>query len=146
MNSTNERVPWHPNMPIVVQLVHNLYAINGCSCGGLAHVVLDDGNISMKDLDFTINFCDRPENLDRPERHLVKCIMEYMKEMTIKQRHLMFKFANDMDGYVSDAIYFDEEIWNQWYDLYEDYINETMLSELKEYCERMGCLNELEET
>ena len=148
MNDKSKRVPWHPSIPIVVQLTHTLYAIDECECGGLAHVVLDDGNISVKDLMFTINLCDEPPEwaADRPERHLVKCIMEYMREITIEQRYLAFQFAEDMNEYVLNAIDYDENMWNQWYDMYEDRINEMILPDLREYCKMMGCLDELEET
>ena len=74
--------------------------------------------------------------------------MEYLREMTLKQRFLMYRFAEDNTDFMNDfeeAKYFESR-WNDWYNLYEDYINNKLLPRLKEFCERRGCLNELEET
>ena len=74
--------------------------------------------------------------------------MEYMREMTLKQRFLMYRFAEDRSDFMNDfeeAKYF-ESAYNDWYDLYEDYINATLLPRLKEFCVRQECLNEFEET
>ena len=67
--------------------------------------------------------------------------------MTLKQRYLMYRFAEDKSDFMNDfeeAKYF-ESAYNNWYDLYEDYINSTLLPRLKEFCVRKGCLNEFEE-
>jgi hypothetical protein len=148
MNSTNiERVPWHPNIPICLMLTWAIYTLDWCSCGGMAHVVVDDENLDIACINATLADCDKPENKDRPERHLVVALMKYMQEMTLKQRYLMYRFAED----TSDSITGFEEskcfelMWNDWYDLREDYINSTLLPALKEFCVRKGCLNELEE-
>ena len=42
MNTIIERVPYHPNMPICLMLTWTIYTLEGCSCGGLAHVVVSD--------------------------------------------------------------------------------------------------------
>ncbi len=130
------KVPYHYAMPIVAELVNLLYSIDGCECAGLAHVVIDDNNISNEDLTFTISYCDKPENVDRKEQHLVKCIMKYLLEMSIQQRFLMWKFIDDMRDYVSEVMYMDEQMWEQWWTENENRINETLIPEMEEYCKR----------
>lgn len=126
------KVPYHYAMPIVAELVNLLYSIDGCECASLAHVVIDDNNISDEDLTFTISYCDKPEYVDRKERHLVKCIMKYLLEMSIQQRFLMWEFINDMRDYVSEVMYMDEQMWEQWWAENENHINETLIPELEE--------------
>lgn len=148
MNINIERVPYHPNMPICLMLTWTIYTLEGCSCGGLAHVVVSDENLNIACINATLVDCGKPENKDRPERLLVGALMEYMREMTLKQRFLMYRFAEDRSDFMNDfeeAKYFESE-YNDWYDLYEDYINATLLPRLKEFCVRQECLNEFEET
>lgn len=148
MNTNIERVPYHPNMPICLMLTWTIYTLEGCSCGGLAHVVVSDENLNIACINATLADCGKPENKDRPERLLVGALMEYMREMTLKQRFLMYRFAEDRSDFMNDfeeAKYFESE-YNDWYDLYEDYINATLLPRLKEFCVRQECLNEFEET
>lgn len=137
-NTTIERVPYHPNMPICLMITWTIYTLDGCSCGGMAHVVVDDENLCDACIDATRVDCDKPENKGRIERYLVEALMDYLKPMTLKQRFLMYRFSEDRSDFMNDfeeAKYF-ETAWNDWYNLYEDYINDTLLPRLKEYCDR----------
>lgn len=131
------RVEYHPNMPICIILTHALYCLPGCGCGGMAHVVIDDENLGDSYIDSTIADCESEEYADRPERFLVCAIMKYLKQMSIEQRCLMYKFMSDNIGHAYDFV--DTEyckcVWMFWYDAYEDYINSEWLPELKKQCE-----------
>lgn len=88
-------VPYHRNMPIVIKLTKVLYDLADVieadtSCGGVAHVVLDDDNFKDKDIDFVIKWAQDDEHKDKPESKLAVCIMEYLKEMSYEQRAATF--------------------------------------------------------
>ena len=140
------RIGYHPNMPICIILTHALYCLPDCGCGGMAHVVIDDENLGDFYIDSTIADCESEEYADRPERFLVCAIMKYLKQMSIEQRFLMYKFAADNAGNVNDFI--DTEycycVWKFWYDANEDYINSTWLPELREYCKTASTYNEVD--
>lgn len=131
------RVEYHPNMPICIILTHALYCLPGCGCGGMAHVVIDDENLGDSYIDSTIADCESKEYADRPERFLVCALMKYLKQMSIEQRYLMYKFASDYVGDVNDFV--DTEycwhVWKLWFDENEDYINSEWLPELEKLCE-----------
>lgn len=110
---------YHYAMAIVMPLIHVLYGVEGCSDGGLAHVVVDDTNVDDNDIGSTITLANDEENKDRPERLLVICIMEYMKLMTVEQRELLYLIMED-DWCVDD--YLDKDIFDQWYDIFFDRI------------------------
>lgn len=88
-------VPYHRNMPIVIKLTKVLYDLAdvieaNTVCGGVAHVVLDDGNFRDCDLDFVIEWAQDEEHKNEPESKLAVCVMQYLKEMTYEQRAATF--------------------------------------------------------
>lgn len=71
-------------------LIRSLYDIEGCTCGGLAHVVVDDDNFDDDTIDFVLLECDKEENKNREEVGLVKLICNELKKLTMQQRALLF--------------------------------------------------------
>lgn len=107
---------YHQAMPTIIRLIHALYEIDSCSCGGLGHVVIDENNVEDIHLERTIELCNEEQSKDKPERFLVICIMEYMKLMTEEQRNLLFAMMEDGDDW-SNPDYLDEATFDLWYEV-----------------------------
>ena len=75
---------------VVSQLIEVLYDLDGCECGGLCHIVTDDGNIYDNDLDFVIKWSNKEETKDIVEKELCILICTLLKQMTFKQRAILF--------------------------------------------------------
>lgn len=111
---------WHPNMKVIAPLMSILYETLGESCGGLAHVVVDDHNYDDLSIDYVIEYCNEPQNKDRLDRYLVLCLMDYLREMTEEQRDLCIQFLEDtvFDPDLSlylDYSYVTQEAFDTWY-------------------------------
>ena len=74
----------------IANLIGCLYDMEGCLCGGLAHVVVDDDNFEDPAIDFVLNLCEQEENKDKDELELVKLICKELKKLPIQQRALLF--------------------------------------------------------
>lgn len=79
---------YHPKFKIVADMIHTLYNLDGCACGGNCHIVTDDNNIRNSDLEFVIKYCD--ENKDSIDCELSRTICEILLQMTIEQRIILF--------------------------------------------------------
>lgn len=89
---------YHEKFPIVKEMIHVLYDLDGCNVGGLCHVVTDDDNIHDDDLQFVIDYCEKEENKDRIDKELSSMICKIMLQMTFLQRAVLFWSMNhDMD-------------------------------------------------
>ena len=83
-----DNVTWKPFYLALVNLVGILYQLPDCSCGGLAHIVVDDYNFDDHHLEFVLELCDsEPDNVEVP---VVRCIIEYLKKMTKDERIVLF--------------------------------------------------------
>lgn len=85
---------YHPKFTIVVDLIHILYDLDGCGCGGCCHIVTDDDNIYDDCLDYVIQYCEEEENKDRIDKELSSTICKILKQMTFAQRALLFEYMN----------------------------------------------------
>lgn len=85
---------WHPKFYLVKELISLLYDLDGCGAGGCCHIVTDDNNIYDSDLDFVIEYCDREENKNCIDKELSKTICTILKEMTFKQRSVLFWYID----------------------------------------------------
>ena len=81
---------YKPHLETIRELISCLYNLDGCACGGLAHIVTDDNNIDDDDLQWVLEYCDREENKDRTERGLVKLICEELLKLSMPERVLLF--------------------------------------------------------
>lgn len=72
------------------ELISCLYQLDGCECGGLAHIVTDDDNFNDGSLDFVLRLCDEEENKDKEEVGLVKLICSELKKLPMPSRALLF--------------------------------------------------------
>lgn len=86
-----------PHMNTIRELIACLYNLEGCGCGGLAHIVVDDDNIDDDSIKWVLEYCDEEENKDCTERGLVKLICEELLKLNMKERTLLFS------GYYSDC-------------------------------------------
>ena len=90
---------YKPHLETIRQLVSCLYDLDGCACGGLAHIVTDDNNLD-DDIQWVIEYCDREGNKDRTERGLVKLICEELLKLSMQERILVMEpyIALSCDG------------------------------------------------
>lgn len=92
-----EKPKYNPKMPIIAEMIHVLYSLDGCGCGGLCHIVTDDDNIRDSDLEWVIQYCKKKENKDRVDKELSSWICELLLQLTIEQRAGLFTLMNDYD-------------------------------------------------
>ena len=85
---------YHKSMPIIAGMIHILYDLEGCKCGGLCHIVVDEDNVDDESLDAVINICNQEEYKDRIDKDLSRYICEQLKLLSIEQRNLLFNYLN----------------------------------------------------
>lgn len=86
-----------PKVAAIKTMISALYDIEGCICGGIAHIVVDDDNFEDHHLQFVIDECNKEENKDRLEVGLAKLICEELLKLPMQTRALLFS------GYYSFA-------------------------------------------
>lgn len=79
---------YDPRLNMVRELISCLYQIEGCSCGGLAHVMVDDNNFTDSTIKCVRKCCD--EEPDKLEVGLVRLICDEMEKLSLQQRALLF--------------------------------------------------------
>lgn len=89
-----DREIWHPKFELVQKLIHVLYNLEGCGCGGCCHIVADDDNIYDEDLDWVIKHCESEESKENVDRELSATICKILKDMTFTQRAILFEITN----------------------------------------------------
>ena len=78
---------YNPKMEVIVDLIHILYKLPGCSAGGCCHIVTDDDNIEDKDLLWIMNYCKQPENIiGRIDSELSYAICAMLFQLSREQR------------------------------------------------------------
>lgn len=82
---------FNPHMNTIRELIACLYNLEGCACGGLAHIVTDDNNLEDHHIRWVLeDYCEQEENKDRTERGLVKLICEELLKLSMQERVYMF--------------------------------------------------------
>lgn len=79
-----------PKLETIKKMISCLYDLDGCCCGGIAHIVVDDNNYDDSCLQYVIDECNKEENQDRQEVGLAKLICEEMLKLSIQERALLF--------------------------------------------------------
>lgn len=79
---------FNPRLNMIKELISCLYQIEGCCCGGLAHIVTDDNNYQDSHLKWVIQHAK--ENPNELESGLVILICEELLKLNIQQRALLF--------------------------------------------------------
>lgn len=77
-----------PHFKTIRELISCLYSLEGCCCGGLLHILVDDNNYE----DHHITFCMQ-ECLNHPEREESKLgllICEEILKLSMNERHILF--------------------------------------------------------
>lgn len=74
----------------VLKLVNYLYEDLEECCGGLLHIVLDDGNLDDEDIQWCLNYCNEKENEDRKDKAVCIEIAQRMLNMTEFERRLIY--------------------------------------------------------
>lgn len=78
------------NVDYVSKLVKLLYHDLGESCGGLLHIVLDDGNLEDDHIRWCIDCCDKEKNKNRNDKFLCLEIANKMLKMNEYERKLVY--------------------------------------------------------
>lgn len=119
------KVEYNPKMPIIVQSIQTLYSLLGCGTGGCCHIVTDDDNIQDEDLQFVIDYCNRPENADRVDKELSEMICKLLLQLSFEQRCVLFYMF--LSNYF-DNVDLDESTWNAFI----NYISDKTIQEMVE--------------
>lgn len=107
-------VKYNPKMQIIVDMIHTLYDLPNCGCGGCCHIVTDDDNIEDDHLKFVINYCKDPEQADCIDKELSSMICELMLQLTYEQRICLFVMMNG--GYCDDGL--NKSIWDEYFNAF----------------------------
>jgi hypothetical protein len=91
---------WSEEVTEICKLVKTLYDDMGEGCGGMLHIVLDDGNIDDDDLQWCIEYCNREENANRHDKTICLEIAHRLLNLNKEQRMLIYyqwdgEFCND---------------------------------------------------
>lgn len=97
---------YHPKFIILSKLIHLLYDLPGCNCGGCCHIVVDENNIRDDDLKCVIKYCD--ENKDKIDSDISKLIATIMLELSFVQRVILFYIMEEYD-WIDDDEYIEPE-------------------------------------
>lgn len=101
------KIPYDSKMLVIGKLVDVLYDLPGCDCGGLCHIVTDDGNVEDGHLNFVIESCDKAQD-KYLEKDVAKLICQLMSKLTIDQRQELYRlFGRGIDiteGYFDSVI------------------------------------------
>ena len=81
---------WSEEVKEICKLVKTLYDDMGESCGGMLHIVLDDGNIEDWNLQWCIEYCNREENANRHDKNICLEIAHKMLNLSKEQRQLVY--------------------------------------------------------
>ena len=71
---------------IVGRYIDCLYDLPECSCGGMLHIVVDDDNVEDHNLDYSLDYIKKENEIDR---EIDELILKHMKNMPIEQRRLL---------------------------------------------------------
>ena len=96
---------YNPKFSPVAKMIHVLYELDGCLCGGKCHIVTDDNNIRNSDLEFVIEECNN--DIHAIDSELSRAICEAMLQMTIEQRIILF-YSIESDSFIFENYTEDE--------------------------------------
>lgn len=84
---------YHRKTPLVIALIHALYELPGCGCGGIAHVLIDDENVTDDDIAWMMEKVNSDDKwyTGSIERDLVELLCRELSEMTFEQRLAIFE-------------------------------------------------------
>ena len=86
---------YHPHMNTIGSYINCLYGIEGCGCGGLLHILLDDNNIKDNDILFCLKEClSHPE---KEEARIGQLICEEYLKLNIEQRSVLVMLMDFFD-------------------------------------------------
>lgn len=81
---------YNKKVEYVNKLVELLYEDLQESCGGMLHIVLDDGNMDDDDIQWCIDNCNNEKNKERHDKFLCLEIAHKMLKMDKYERNLVY--------------------------------------------------------
>lgn len=79
-----------PKLKAVVVMIHALYELDGCDCGGICHIVTDEDNYDDDSIQCILEECKKPENIDCIELELAEAICKALLKLSMQERALIF--------------------------------------------------------
>lgn len=81
---------YNDKVAYINKLVRLLYDDLGECCGGLLHIVLDDGNLKDHNIQYCIEYANEPENANRADRLICLEIATKMLDLSMEERALIY--------------------------------------------------------
>lgn len=78
---------YNKHLETIKKYISCLYELDGCSSGGLLHILLDDDNLEDDDIAYCLRECLR--NPEREESKIGKLICEEFLRLPMEQRRLL---------------------------------------------------------
>lgn len=88
---------YDPKMELLERLIHVLYKLPDCNCGGICHVITDDDNITDEVIKYVLEFAKEKNNESRIEKGLCELICNTMLELSYEKRAVTFFLMNKGD-------------------------------------------------
>ena len=83
------------------KLVYELYETPNGSCGGLGHIVFDDGNLEDSNILWCLNQCDNIENYKDFDKETIskskEALLSILKLKYIERYFVYYEFQNYKD-------------------------------------------------
>lgn len=81
---------YKPKLKAIVIMIHALYEMEGCGCGGICHVILDNDNYDDHTIECVLKDCQKEENQDKLEIELAEAICKALLKLSMQERALIF--------------------------------------------------------
>ena len=111
---------YHRKTPLVIALIHALYELPDCGCGGIAHVLIDDENVTDDDITWMMEKINSDDEryTGSIERDLVELLCKELSEMTFEQRLAIFEMMRlNIDN---------ENLYQEYESIIRDSVNRTL--------------------
>lgn len=87
---------YNPHMETIIEYCRCLYELDGCACGGLLHILLDDGNYRDDDILFCLNLCITNPDEEESDIGILIC-KEYLK-LSMDERNVLQHYWNGFNS------------------------------------------------
>ena len=85
---------YNKHMETLLEYFAAIYKLDGCGCGGLLHVLLDDDNYDLYTIEWTLKQCEAEENKDKEEAPLGALICRELMKLSTIERAVLFALFN----------------------------------------------------
>lgn len=86
---------YNPRIKTIKAYVQCLYELDGCACGGLLHILLDEDNIYDKDILYCLGECIK--HPEKEESKIGQLICEEYLKLSLDQRKYLVSYLNGFE-------------------------------------------------